>query len=85
MIVGRTMKSDWEAQWESMTLDDLFALRDQDVFNRFRKRLRGARQFTPAVSYSQNAELGALVVRVLTTRHDPRREQIAAGIGALRL
>jgi len=40
---------------------------------------------TPAVSYSQNAELGALVVRVLTTRHDPRREQIAAGICALRL
>jgi hypothetical protein len=36
-------------------------------------------------SYSQNAELGGLVEGVLTTRHDPRREQIAAGIGALRL
>jgi len=29
MIVGRIMKSDWEVQWESWTIDELFALREQ--------------------------------------------------------
>jgi hypothetical protein len=28
MIVGRVMKSEWESQWESMTIDELFELRE---------------------------------------------------------
>jgi hypothetical protein len=33
MIVGRDMKNEWEPQWESMTIEELFELRElmQDV------------------------------------------------------
>ena len=62
MIVGRVMKSEWEAQWESMTIDELFELRElmQDVLS---ERLKAKKDYRSSISRRTMSRRQSLAIR----------------------